>query len=392
MVKERLDKILENRDWGALGERIHEDRGVVRKIMSRIYIKDGLIFWRAVEALGKASAEIEKKEPGYAVELVRRYFWSLNEESGGNAWNASEAIGSILYHNPKECSHFNWMFSALLEDESLQEGVLWGLSQIAISKPEAVYPLAEAVLPFLEALEVKLRGLAVWIYVLMKTFKPEKQDWDITRNLQEKLAQDLSVLEVYVEGEFKTFKVSKLLHLETISFYSKNFKQGDFNWTVTVASTLRGVCWVGLGSPEMEEAELRASAQRWTQQTLIVQREFPNQEVLDELKEYFAGNLREFTVPLDRRGTPFQLKVWDELIRIPYGETRSYSDIARQIGNPKGQRAVGLANNKNPIGVIVPCHRVIGKKGALVGYASGIDHKERLLELESIQDSFNFQR
>lgn len=383
MVKERLDKILENRDWGALGELIHEDRGVVRKIMSRIYIKDGLIFWRAVEALGEAAVEIEKKEPGYAVELVRRYFWSLNEESGGTAWNASEAIGSILYHNPEECSHFNWMFSALLEDESLEEGALWGLSQLAIVNPGAVYPLAEAVLPFLEAKEVKLRGLSVWIYALMKTWEPDKPEWDIPGNLREKLAQDLSVVEVYVDGEFKTFQVSKLLHLQTISFCSKTLKQGDFIWNVTVASTLRGVCWVGLESPEMEENKLRASIPRWAQQPLIVRREYPNKKVLAELQEYFSGNLREFTVPLDRMGTPFQLRVWDELRRIPYGETRSYSDIALKIGNPKGQRAVGLANNKNPIGVIVPCHRVIGKKGALVGYASGIDHKERLLELES---------
>lgn len=176
------------------------------------------------------------------------------------------------------------------------------------------------------------------------------------------------------------------LSMNAISFWSTEFQQGDFTWTVTVATTLRGVCWVGLGSPEMEEAELRVSAERWAPQALILQKEYPpNEKVLAELKEYFAGNLQEFTIPLDRKGTPFQLQVWGELSRIPYGETRSYSDIARQIGNPKGQRAVGLANNKNPIGVIVPCHRVIGKKGALVGYASGIDHKERLLKLESTQ-------
>lgn len=390
MSKEQLNQILENRDWLALEEQACKNKAIIRNLMSRIYIKDGLIFWRAVEALGEAASKIEKKEPGYAAELVRRYFWSLNEESGGTAWNASEAIGSIIYHNPEECSHFNWMFSALLEDESLQEGVLWGLSQLAITTPEVVYPLAEAVIPFLEAQEVKLRGLAVWIYALMKTFKPEKTEWDISWELQEKLVQDLSVLDVYVDGEFKTFRVSTLLNLNTITFWSTDLKQEDFIWTVTVATTLRGVCWVGLGSPEMEEAELRASVERWAPQTLILQREHPNLKVIAELKEYFAGNLRDFTIPLDRRGTPFQLRVWDELRGIPYGETRSYSDIARQIGNPKGQRAVGLANNKNPIGIIVPCHRVIGKKGALVGYASGIDHKERLLKLEFSSESPNF--
>lgn len=282
--------------------------------------------------------------------------------------------------------------STLLEDESLQEGVLWRLSQLAVTTPEVVYPLAEEVLPFLESQEDKLRGLAVWIYTLMKTFKPEKTEWDISRDLQEKLAQDLSVLEVYVDGEYKTFQVSKLLNMNAISFWSTDLRQGDFIWTITVATTLRGVCWVGLGSPEMEEAKLRAAAERWAPQTLVLQREYPNQKVLAELKEYFAGNLREFTIPLYRMGTPFQLRVWDELRRIPYGETRSYSDIAHQIGNPQGQRAVGLANNKNPIGVIVPCHRVIGKKGTLVGYASGIDHKERLLKLECSSESLDFKK
>lgn len=172
--------------------------------------------------------------------------------------------------------------------------------------------------------------------------------------------------------------------LNQISFCSTEIEQGEFIWTLTVANSSSGVCWVGLGSSEREEREIRAWAKRWAPQTFIVRREGPNQKVLDELKEYFAGTRREFTIPLDRRGTPFQLRVWDALTQIPYGETRSYSDIAIQIGNPKGQRAVGLANNKNPIGVIVPCHRVIGKKGGLVGYASGLDHKERLLGLESL--------
>lgn len=102
-----------------------------------------------------------------------------------------------------------------------------------------------------------------------------------------------------------------------------------------------------------------------------------------ELDEYFAGTRKEFTVPLSLHGTDFQIKVWNELRRIPYGETRSYGEIAALAGNASASRAVGMANNKNPIMIMVPCHRVIGKNGSLTGYAGGLDVKEKLLQLES---------
>lgn len=101
-----------------------------------------------------------------------------------------------------------------------------------------------------------------------------------------------------------------------------------------------------------------------------------------QLEEYFAGIRKTFDLPLKPKGTPFQLLVWEQLKQIPYGETRSYGEIAKAIGNPKASRAVGGANNKNPIGIIVPCHRVIGANGKLVGYAGGLDMKEKLLMLE----------
>lgn len=101
-----------------------------------------------------------------------------------------------------------------------------------------------------------------------------------------------------------------------------------------------------------------------------------------ELEEYFAGKRKTFSVPLSLHGTPFQKKVWTALCTIPYGETRSYSEIAEAVGNPKACRAVGMANNKNPILIIVPCHRVIGKNGSLVGYGGGLPIKEKLLKLE----------
>lgn len=101
-----------------------------------------------------------------------------------------------------------------------------------------------------------------------------------------------------------------------------------------------------------------------------------------ELAEYFEGKRKIFDLPLEPMGTPFQMAVWDALRQIPYGETRSYGDIAIAIGKPKAARAVGMACNRNPIWVIIPCHRVIGSNRNLTGYAGGLDMKQALLELE----------
>ncbi|MEW9077431.1 methylated-DNA--[protein]-cysteine S-methyltransferase [Terrisporobacter glycolicus] len=107
-------------------------------------------------------------------------------------------------------------------------------------------------------------------------------------------------------------------------------------------------------------------------------------ECFKQLKEYFEGNRRKFDLPLETRGTEFQKKVWDELLKIPYGETKSYKDIAIAIGNEKACRAIGMANNKNHIPIIIPCHRVIGSNGKLVGYAGGLNVKEKLLNIENL--------
>ncbi|MEU1177013.1 methylated-DNA--[protein]-cysteine S-methyltransferase [Streptomyces sp. NPDC005820] len=106
-------------------------------------------------------------------------------------------------------------------------------------------------------------------------------------------------------------------------------------------------------------------------------------EAVDQLEAYFEGGLKEFTLPLRMAGTPFQRSVWDQLRMIPYGETRSYGDLAEALGNPGASRAVGLANGKNPIGIIVPCHRVVGANGSLTGYGGGLDRKQRLLDFEN---------
>jgi O-6-methylguanine DNA methyltransferase len=102
----------------------------------------------------------------------------------------------------------------------------------------------------------------------------------------------------------------------------------------------------------------------------------------NELEEYFAGKRRQFTFPLDLRGTDFQQACWQALLGIPYGETRTYADIARAVGKPNAFRAVGMANNRNPIAIVVPCHRVIASDGTLCGYGGGLDVKRKLLELE----------
>ncbi len=101
-----------------------------------------------------------------------------------------------------------------------------------------------------------------------------------------------------------------------------------------------------------------------------------------QLREYFAGTRTRFDLPLDFRGTEFQKSVWAELLAIPFGETRSYGEIAAKLGRPKASRAVGAANGRNPISIVAPCHRVIGSTGKLTGFAGGLDAKEYLLALE----------
>ena len=106
------------------------------------------------------------------------------------------------------------------------------------------------------------------------------------------------------------------------------------------------------------------------------------EKTINELSEYFDGKRKKFNIPIQLSGTQFQLKAWDALNKIPYAKTVSYSDQAKISGNPKATRAIGNANNANPISIIVPCHRVIGKSGKLVGYGGGLDRKNYLLDLE----------
>jgi methylated-DNA-[protein]-cysteine S-methyltransferase len=120
-------------------------------------------------------------------------------------------------------------------------------------------------------------------------------------------------------------------------------------------------------------------APRWHEDTQSLR------EAVRQLRSYFAGELETFDIPLAPEGTPFQLTVWKHLCDIPYGETISYGELARRVGNPNASRAVGLANGSNPIAIVVPCHRVIGSNGKLTGYGGGLPIKEKLLALERRQ-------
>ena len=111
------------------------------------------------------------------------------------------------------------------------------------------------------------------------------------------------------------------------------------------------------------------------------------EQTTEQLRLYFSGRLKQFDIPLMMKGSDFQRKVWEALKQIEFGSTESYGELARRIGNPAASRAVGLANGKNPISIIVPCHRVIGANGTLTGYGGGIDNKRFLLELEGASDN-----
>jgi O-6-methylguanine DNA methyltransferase len=149
-----------------------------------------------------------------------------------------------------------------------------------------------------------------------------------------------------------------------------------------LAATGRGLCCLEFGSWADAGKQLAQWSARWTGMEEIVRDDAPVRPYRERLEAYFAGEKVSFDLPLDVYGTPFQRMVWQSLRRIPYGQTRSYKDIAADIGRPKAVRAVGGANNRNPLPIVIPCHRVIGAGGAMVGYGGGVGIKVRLLELE----------
>ena len=150
-----------------------------------------------------------------------------------------------------------------------------------------------------------------------------------------------------------------------------------------VASTKLGLAYVEL--PRSSGRGMRDWMQRYALEHRCVDEIGPNRDAIEQILEYLASERTHFEIPLDLRGTPFQRAVWDALIEIPYGESRSYAEIARAVGRPNAQRAVGSANNANPVSLIVPCHRVIAADGSLGGYGGGQELKARLLAMELSQ-------
>jgi methylated-DNA-[protein]-cysteine S-methyltransferase len=152
------------------------------------------------------------------------------------------------------------------------------------------------------------------------------------------------------------------------------------DWNMHIAATSKGLCYVGSQNQPFEELAEWSNSQ-FSDSNLIRDDE-KLQTYAVELIEYLQGTRKSFTVPYDFHGTPFQLAVWNALRDIPYGQTKSYSEIAHQIQKSTAVRAVGTAIGANPVLITVPCHRVIGKNGALTGYRGGLDMKTKLLQLE----------
>lgn len=151
---------------------------------------------------------------------------------------------------------------------------------------------------------------------------------------------------------------------------------------LTLAATEKGLCRVEFGPGEHAQLSLSRWIKKWLFTEHLSHDPDVFMETTKQLDEYFLAQRKQFTIPLDLYGTPFQKMVWNELRNIPYGETRSYKDIALALHAAKAVRAVGCANNQNPLSIFIPCHRVIGSNGALVGYGGGLDIKAFLLELE----------
>lgn len=149
---------------------------------------------------------------------------------------------------------------------------------------------------------------------------------------------------------------------------------------IYIASTEKGICRMSI--PKETKKDFFEWLNTNFELDAVVENKSRNKEYIDQINRYLNGKLVEFTFPIDLIGTPFQIRVWRELIKIPYGTTITYRQLAKRVGVPKGFQAVGRANSANPIPIVVPCHRVIGSDGSLIGYAAGVKTKEFLLRLE----------
>ncbi|MDQ1910100.1 methylated-DNA--[protein]-cysteine S-methyltransferase [Paenibacillus sp. GD4] len=156
------------------------------------------------------------------------------------------------------------------------------------------------------------------------------------------------------------------------------------NRPIYLAATEKGLCRITWPTESFDT--LQSWVLKQIPDALLIENGLPLAEAAEQLRHYFDGRRDAFSLPLDMRGTPFQIRVWQALKEIPLGQTRSYSDIAVAVGSPAAVRAVGAANGANPIPIVVPCHRVIGKNAALTGFRGGIMTKQKLLEREGFHD------
>ena len=164
----------------------------------------------------------------------------------------------------------------------------------------------------------------------------------------------------------RTKRLPEKLYASTVSWEG---------WVFQVLSSARGIRWLDLHPTTFEVLEEKLRAR-------IVPDDQQNERALTEIHAYLRGELREFTIPVDLRGTEFQCDVWNAIAKIPYGQTTSYGELASSINRPKATRAVGQATGANPVPIIIPCHRVIGSSGSLTGFGGVLPLKERLLGLE----------
>lgn len=164
----------------------------------------------------------------------------------------------------------------------------------------------------------------------------------------------------------RTKRLPEKLYASTVSWEG---------WVFQVLSSAIGVRWLDLHPTTSEALEQKLGAR-------IVPDDQQNERALAEIHAYLRGELRQFTIPVDLRGTEFQCDVWNTIAKLPYGQTTSYGQLANVIGRPKATRAVGQATGANPVPIIIPCHRVIGSSGGLIGFGGGLPLKERLLGLE----------
>ena len=164
----------------------------------------------------------------------------------------------------------------------------------------------------------------------------------------------------------RTKRLPEKLYASTVSWEG---------WVFQVLSSATGVRWLDLHPTTFEALEEKLKAR-------IVPDDQQNERALAEIHAYLRGDLREFTIPVDLRGTEFQCDVWNAIAKIPYGQTTSYGELAKTIQRPKATRAVGQATGANPVPIVIPCHRVIGSSGGLTGFGGGLPLKERLLGLE----------